>query len=123
MSKSITPNSASSIFVLVALQAPVIDLRHLFCKEKSFAAGLSLLILVSLDECYTVAPYIIAGQTMAVYIYLALLRVTSQVEAATLVRAIVCVIIFACIFLICEHHLSLPSIYRSRILSVALSDT
>ena len=76
--------------MLVALYAPVIDRKHLFCTALStWLRVLGLLVLVPFGECYTDAPYTIAGHTTAVQTCLALLNVASHVETVNLVRAIV----------------------------------
>ena len=56
MSRSITLDSASNTFILIALYVLVIDFKHLFCNRRSFIAGLSFLVLISLDEYHITAP-------------------------------------------------------------------
>lgn len=73
----------------------MIDLRHLFGNGIDFAAGPRPLVLNPFGECHTGAPYVIAGRNTAVYSCLALFNVALNVEAATLVYAIVCEVIFA----------------------------
>lgn len=87
------PDSSSKTLLLVALYAPVIDLRHSFCSIVSVVTGSVPFPRMSIGECHTEAPYVIAGRTTAEYTCLALFSVAPHVEAATLVRAIVCVAI------------------------------
>lgn len=54
--------------------------RILYCRP---------VVFISLGGCHTEAPYVIAGRTTAVHNCLALLSLTSEVQAATLVHAIV----------------------------------
>ena len=74
--------------MFVALNAPVIDLRHLFCNIANFATSPVPFLRDSFGKCHTGASYVIAGRTTAVYTCLALFSVAPHVEVATLVRAI-----------------------------------
>ena len=81
------------------------------------------LVLVSLGECHTEAPHIIARRSTAVHDCRALLSEAPHVEAATLVRAIVYATIFTWNFLVWGPYLSLPLIHRLKTSSSALGET
>lgn len=83
------------LLVLVALYAPVIALKYLFCSIVSFATGAVPLPRISFGEYNTGEPYAIARRTTAVYTCLALFNDAPHVEAATLVKASFCVVILA----------------------------
>ena len=86
MSSGITADSASKTSMFVALYAPVIDLRHLFCNNVAKLATSPVRFLRgSFGKCHTGAPYVIAGRTTAVYTCLALFNVAPHVEVAILV--------------------------------------
>lgn len=119
MSNGITPASASNTLMFVALYAPVIDRRHFFCETDIFAAEQVLLSRISLGDCHTEAPYVIAVRTTAVYTCRALLKIAPHVEAATLISAIDCEAIFDWISLVWGSHLSFPSIHKPSIFKSA----
>ena len=79
----------------MALYAPVIALKHLFCSTVSFATGVVPRSRMSFGEYHTGEAYVIAGRTTAVYTCRALFSVALHVEAATLVKASVCLVILA----------------------------
>lgn len=51
MSRGITSDSASKTLMLVALQAPVIDNRHLACSVLSLSAGPKPFVPILFGEC------------------------------------------------------------------------
>lgn len=69
---------ASRTGIGVALKAPAIVRRHLFCITESLLVDVDF--LASFGFCHTVDPYVIAGRTIAVYACLALANVAPQVE-------------------------------------------
>lgn len=69
-----TPDSSSKTLLLVALYA-VIDIRHSFCSIVSVVTGSVPFLRISIGECHTEAPYVIAGRTTAEYTCLALFSV------------------------------------------------
>lgn len=75
MSSEGTPDSASKTLIFVALYAPVIDRKHLFCSIASFVTGFMFLSCISFGECHIAAPHVIAGRTTAEYTRLALFSV------------------------------------------------
>lgn len=54
------------LLMLVALYAPVIDHKRLFCSVVSLAAGPRPSVFVPFGKCHTEAPYTIAGRTTGV---------------------------------------------------------
>ena len=90
--------------------APVVDLRHLFYSVVSFPTCAMPLSRTSFGVYHTAAPYVIAGRTKAVHTCLALFNVAPHVDAATLVKADDCELVYACTFLTCGpiyvYHLS-----------------
>lgn len=56
ISSGITPDSASSTAVLVALYAPVIDCKHLFCNTVNFVTGAVSFSHISFSEYHIEAP-------------------------------------------------------------------
>ena len=67
----------------------MINRKHLFFRVFNLAAGPKPLVFVPFGECYTDAPYTIAGLLQQCIPVPALLNVAPHVEAAILVRAIV----------------------------------
>ena len=92
MSNGITPESAFRTVISVALYRPVIALKRLFCSIVSFATGVILLSRISFGKYYT---DVIAGRTTVMYTCRALFGVAPHVDAATLVKASVCLVTLA----------------------------
>ena len=97
-------DSASRNLISVALYAPVIALKYLFCSIVGFATDVIPLSRLSFDESHTGEAYVIAGRITEVYTCQALLSVVPHVEAATLVRASVYLVILAWTSLIWGSH-------------------
>lgn len=71
---SISPlhNSASKSFIFVVLYAPEINLRRFSSSRVGFVTGAVPLFYISFGDRHTVAPYITARRTAAMYTWRAL---------------------------------------------------
>lgn len=101
---------ALSTRIKVALKAPAIVQRHMFCITESLLIDINFLILFGV--CHTVNLYFIAGQTTAVYTCLALVKKAPQLKVKIFVKAIDCLIIFCCVFCRYGSHFNLVLIWN-----------
>ena len=87
--------SACNTSIRVALYAPAMTRKHLFCMTSSLLLDSTLVFfLASAGMCHAIEPCDMAGRITAVYTWRARRRVAPQVEAAILVSAILCLVIF-----------------------------
>ena len=91
--------STSRLLVGVARYMPPTILRHLFWVNASLVARPLLFAGESLVECQVLAPYVMAGRTIAVYSCLAFRKVAPHVDAVALERAWIWVVILCWICL------------------------
>ena len=79
--------SASSTGMGVALNAPVIVRKHLFCMTASLFE-MPFDFFMSFSVCYMVEPYVMAGRTTAVNTWRAFGKVAPHVDVEIFVSAL-----------------------------------
>ena len=107
--------SASSTGMGVALNAPAIVRKHLFCMTASLFE-MPFDFFMSFGVCHMVEPYVMAGRTTAVYTWRAFGKVAPHVEVELFVSALDCFVNFFWIFLTCGPHFNFVSIRSPKIL-------